>query len=81
MHKTLPSTQRYLTHYLSHTHITHWDLAFSLPEGLVAYFAWLTPPIKVSILSFESRVLFAEEFSSTYQEFHCKICLGYPLAS
>jgi hypothetical protein len=25
MHKTLPSTQRYLTHYLSHTHITHWD--------------------------------------------------------
>jgi hypothetical protein len=20
-------------------------------------------------------------FSSTYQEFHCKICLGYPLAS
>jgi hypothetical protein len=39
MHKTLPSTQRYLTHYLSHTHITHWDLAFSLPEGLVAYFA------------------------------------------
>jgi hypothetical protein len=28
MHMTLPSTQRYqryLTHYLSHTHITHWD--------------------------------------------------------
>ena len=62
MHNTLPSTQRYLTHYLSHTHITHWDLTFSLPEGLVVSFACLTPPIKVSILSFENRVLFAEEF-------------------
>jgi hypothetical protein len=47
---------------LSHTHFTHWDLAFSLPEGLVVSFAYLTPPIKVSILSFENRVLFAEEF-------------------
>ena len=56
MHNTLPSTQRYLTHYLSHTHITHWDLTFSLPEGLVVSFACLTPPIKVSILSFELEV-------------------------
>jgi hypothetical protein len=30
--------------------------------GLVASFAYLTPPIKVSILSFENGVLFAEEF-------------------
>jgi hypothetical protein len=58
-------------------HITHWDLAFSLPEGLVAYFACLAPPTKVSTLSFESRVLFTEEFSSTYQEFHCKILESY----
>jgi hypothetical protein len=34
----------------------------SLPEALVASFTYLTPNIKVSILSFENRVLFAEEF-------------------
>jgi hypothetical protein len=33
-----------------------------LPEALVASFTYLTPNIKVSILSFENRVLFAEEF-------------------
>jgi hypothetical protein len=42
---------------------------------------WLSENNSTQSSPLKTGYCLQRNFSSTYQEFHCKICLGYPLAS